>query len=750
MKKIAGHLAMGLFDQFFPYFNERVHELNISLTDTCNAKCNMCDVWKNPKDQHFSKSNARNIVESKEFRSVNHIGLSGGEPYLNPNIIDIVNTLCELKSLNSISITSHGFNFERITRILPKLEKICRSRSIRLICNYSIDGIGEKHDEIRGVPGGFAKTEKAILFSKGLGLEVIAQCTLQNSNLYNALEINDWCITNNVPCQFRVATEIARLKNKKSIQRVQLDKEKYDFLIDFLESDEIKKSAKNFRQQVFYYFLAKQLSTSVRHNPCKYQRRGLAVDGRGNCFQCSIAAEKSFTLTNGSGSMIISRRSRAKFVKKTCSDCIHDQSGFYSPIHLMEYVFKKARIPIYILKAIRVAARLIITFALLPLAVALHKLQLGKAKKDIATIVGCYGGEHVGDGAILGGIISELSDRGYRDIDVFSFRPARTTRWLESMQINKDASYRVKSYTLLNILRSAFNGRELIFGGGPIMDLPYLLSLHGVAVVSHKVFGNRVEFLRVGYGPFRNKAVKWFVDTLLCLGDDISLRTKIDLDTLEASCRQKALQKDDAAFLYLSNKNYSLKTVNVSQLSYDSSSVRKRIGINLRPLWARYASTTQALDDLGKIEQSVIEELVGLIKYFPHYDFELFAMNADTFGMSDFGPLLKLRQLSKSHNIKIMFHEFGVDELSLYLKKFDLIIAMRLHACIFGIANGVKTIGIDYGLGGNSKVYQLFDERGKLEDVYSVGSVSTEALVKRVALLLGPGPINRLEATRRP
>lgn len=61
-----------------------------------------------------------------------------------------------------------------------------------------------------------------------------------------------------------------------------------------------------------------------------------------------------------------------------------------------------------------------------------------KAKKKInsAIVIGAYGGEHVGDAAILGGVLLRLKEKyGVTSAIIASSRPDRTQRWVSELSL---------------------------------------------------------------------------------------------------------------------------------------------------------------------------------------------------------------------------------------------------------------------------------------------------------------------------
>ena len=91
-------------------------------------------------------------------RTLRDINITGGEPFLRDDLVEIVRILDEHCDHPRIVISTNGFERRRIAHAAPGLLKIGRNVGIAV----SLDGIGEKHDEIRGIPGGFDKVVETL------------------------------------------------------------------------------------------------------------------------------------------------------------------------------------------------------------------------------------------------------------------------------------------------------------------------------------------------------------------------------------------------------------------------------------------------------------------------------------------------------------------------------------------------------------------------------------------------------------
>ena len=130
--------------------------LTVSVSYHCNSRCKTCNVWK-------KKTNEFTVEEfDKTFASIGKspywLTLSGGEPFLRSDIVDICSSAYRHFEPGIINIPTNGILHNSIPKKVEEILTTCPESQI--IVNLSIDGIGEDHDLIRGITGNFEKSMK--------------------------------------------------------------------------------------------------------------------------------------------------------------------------------------------------------------------------------------------------------------------------------------------------------------------------------------------------------------------------------------------------------------------------------------------------------------------------------------------------------------------------------------------------------------------------------------------------------------
>jgi MoaA/NifB/PqqE/SkfB family radical SAM enzyme len=126
----------------------------VSVSYRCNSKCRTCDVWRKPNDDMSAEEWDK--VFANLGRTPFYITFTGGEPFLRKDLDEMVVSAYQHCRPSVITIPTNGLLTERIAERIDRICGECADSQIGL--NLSLDGIGEEHDDIRGVPGNWTKS----------------------------------------------------------------------------------------------------------------------------------------------------------------------------------------------------------------------------------------------------------------------------------------------------------------------------------------------------------------------------------------------------------------------------------------------------------------------------------------------------------------------------------------------------------------------------------------------------------------
>ena len=133
----------------------RVHrDLRVSVTDRCNLRCSYCMPpdfadWL-PGDHLLSVDELMVVIEVAIDHGVSSIRLTGGEPLLRPDVVDIVRRINALPTPPRISLTSNGLRLVELAqpladagleRVNVSLDTLDRERFARLTFRDRFDDV---------------------------------------------------------------------------------------------------------------------------------------------------------------------------------------------------------------------------------------------------------------------------------------------------------------------------------------------------------------------------------------------------------------------------------------------------------------------------------------------------------------------------------------------------------------------------------------------------------------------------------
>ncbi len=101
----------------------RIHrDLRVSLTDRCSLRCTYCmphdfNKWL-PSETLLSATELVKIIEIAVSQGITEVRLTGGEPLLRPDIVEIVSRINALENAPELSMTTNGVALAKVARDL--------------------------------------------------------------------------------------------------------------------------------------------------------------------------------------------------------------------------------------------------------------------------------------------------------------------------------------------------------------------------------------------------------------------------------------------------------------------------------------------------------------------------------------------------------------------------------------------------------------------------------------------------------
>jgi len=147
-------------EQYLKVLQDRVrprqfNSLFLFVTSRCNSLCRTCF--------YFDKLNSRDDLTTEQIQRISEtappfrkLWLSGGEPFLREELAEIVAMFAHRNGVKNINLPTNGLLPEKMFRAVDRMLEECPEVAIDL--NFSLDGLANTHDAIRGVPNNFTRT----------------------------------------------------------------------------------------------------------------------------------------------------------------------------------------------------------------------------------------------------------------------------------------------------------------------------------------------------------------------------------------------------------------------------------------------------------------------------------------------------------------------------------------------------------------------------------------------------------------
>lgn len=288
----------------------------IAITLNCNSHCLMCDIWKN---------NIKNELNPQDYlklpSSLTDINITGGEPFLRTDIIDILKNIKTACPKARLIINTNGFLTKTIQNKISKIIQIDPHIAIRV----SLDGLEKTHNHIRGQKNGFNQLLSTIHLLqqykvKDLGISF----TIMEQNYTELPQIYDFCQKNNLELSLTIASDspIYFGQNKALFRPKNISKlaQKMAYIIESqYKKNNIKENFRSwFDQKLLNFF-----ETSIRPYSCDAGQNFFYLDSIGNIFACHLKNQKIGNLKNNSFTKIWNSDSLKKIChqNQNCHNC---------------------------------------------------------------------------------------------------------------------------------------------------------------------------------------------------------------------------------------------------------------------------------------------------------------------------------------------------------------------------------------------------------------------------------------------
>jgi radical SAM protein with 4Fe4S-binding SPASM domain len=245
----------------------------ISITERCNSKCTFCKVWEisNPVDLDVS-------LIDRLPGSLQDIDITGGEPLLHRSFAMIIEKFLT-RGCRVIVVTNGLVN-------LAKFGDLWNTSNLGV--RFSLDGIGDRHDAIRGVPGNFKKVLEQVEYLKSTKCENIGiSSTFSDINIDDMGEL--YSLSRNLGVQLGIMvvgnSEIYYATSDNTIEDVQ----NLSYGIKKIICKELMTfNIKKWGRAIYMNELVEFINGKIQHLSCPAGRKFFFMKPDGSIYICNM------------------------------------------------------------------------------------------------------------------------------------------------------------------------------------------------------------------------------------------------------------------------------------------------------------------------------------------------------------------------------------------------------------------------------------------------------------------------------
>ena len=271
--------------------------VTVSLLYSCNSRCMTCNVYEK-RVENFTVDEYRRTFASLGTAPY-WFTMSGGEPFLRKDIVDICRAAYDYCQPGIINIPTNGSLYKVIPDRVKQIATYARNTEI--IINLSLDEVGAEHDRIRGFSGNWQRAMETYrqlkeLSKKHANLTIGIHTVISQFNVARFPEIYRELIQLE-PDSYITEVAEERVELGTIGEAITPDANSYAGAIDFLIAEMKKKKpsgvariAQAFRYE--YYRMVKEYLKKPRQViPCYAGVVSAQISPDGDVWPCCIRAD---------------------------------------------------------------------------------------------------------------------------------------------------------------------------------------------------------------------------------------------------------------------------------------------------------------------------------------------------------------------------------------------------------------------------------------------------------------------------
>ena len=249
----------------------------VIVTYRCNARCTMCNRYKEPSRPEEELS----IATIEKLPPMYFTNITGGEPFIREDLKEVVRAL--YKKSDRIVISTNGFYTDRIVDLCKEFPQI----GIRI----SIEGLEQTNNEIRGLEDGYRRGYNTLKTLVDMGMKDVGfGMTVQDRNAGDLVALYN--ISDEMNMEFATASlhnSFYFVESNNIIHdRLAVAQNFEDLINRLLQSS----SPKKWFRAYFNHGLINYIFSQKRLLPCDMSFDTFFIDPYGDVMPCNGTKEK--------------------------------------------------------------------------------------------------------------------------------------------------------------------------------------------------------------------------------------------------------------------------------------------------------------------------------------------------------------------------------------------------------------------------------------------------------------------------